>query len=223
MTVTFAQLLVRSRTRADEDGSQFITDAELRDYVNASAAELYDLLVASFQDYYLSQSPDYVVPNGVDVITLPANFYKLRGVDRSVSANRWAKVDAFSFAERNDRQIALGRAAYFFADAGIRYKVQAGTIKLTPADSCSGTYRVWYIPRMPMLALAADIFDDQNQWSEYIVVDVAIKCLQKSESSVTGLQQQKAALLKRIESMSRTLDAGAPEVITDGQGQGWPL
>lgn len=220
MTVILSALMSRARTRADEDGSQFITDAELLDYVNASAAELYDILVGSYQSYYLTQSPEYIIASGVDAITLPADFFKLVGVDRLLSGNRWSTLQSFSFQERNDRT-SVGSVAYFSNDSGIRYRVQAGSVKLTPLDSCAGTYRVWYIPLMPMLALPADIFDDQNQWSEYVVVDVAIKMLQKSESSVTGLAAQKTALLKRIESSSRTLDAAGPEVIVDRQRRGW--
>jgi len=216
MTATFGQLKARARSRADMDGSQFVADAEFAQFVQDSAAELYDILVASFQDYYVSVTADTVVASGQDSITLPTDFYKLRGVDRNVGA-RWVSIDPFSFAERNDR---VGSLAY--DDSGVRYRVQGGVAKLTPADQCQGTYRVWYIPLMPALTLDADIFDDQNRWSDYVVVDAAIKALQKEESSTTQLERQKAALLKRIEDMAKSRDAGGPEVIVpQGRGAWW--
>jgi hypothetical protein len=57
MTVTFAQLKTRARRRADMEGSNFVTPEELGDFVNASCAELHDILVGAFQDYTLSQTP----------------------------------------------------------------------------------------------------------------------------------------------------------------------
>jgi len=192
------------------EGSQFVTDAELVGYINGSAQELYDVLVSSFQDYYISQSADFVLTSGVDSITLPANFYKLRGVDKQLSATDWQSISPFSFAERNDR---AGLSQYSIRDSGIRYRVQGAAIKLTPATTCEGTYRFWYVPRMTLLALDADNFDGINGWDEYVIVDAAIKCLQKEESSTSTLEGQKKALLKRIEDMSKEVDVGSPEVI----------
>ena len=211
---TFAQLRERVRNRADMTGSLFISEAELGDYVNASAQELYDVLVAAFQDYYLTLTSNSVLTTGQDSISLPADFYKLRGVDRLLDgASEWQTVQPFSFAERNDRQGMVGLTAYAYQDSGIRYRLQGSTVKFTPPDDCAGTYRVWYVPRMPVLTLDSDTFDGINGWEEYVVVDAAIKCLLKEESSTTGLERQKAALLKRIQDMSVQRDSGAPEVI----------
>lgn len=214
MSVTFAQLRERARNRADMTGSLFVSEAELGDYVNASAQELYDVLVASFQDYYLSVTANTTLTVGQDSITLPTDFYKLRGIDRLLDgSSEWQTLQPFSFAERNDRQGMVGLTSYVYTDSGIRYRIQSNTVKLTPADDCAGTYRVWYIPRMPLLVNDSDSFDGINGWEDYVVVDAAIKMLMKEESSTTGLERQKTALLKRIQDMSVQRDSGSPEVI----------
>lgn len=62
--------------------------------------------------------------------------------------------------------------------------------------------------------------DDFNGWSEYVVIDAAIKCLIKEESDVTVLLAEKAAIKKRIEDMAANRDSGEPECVTD-VNRGW--
>jgi hypothetical protein len=193
------------------ESSQFVTDMEFGAFVQDSAAELYDLLVRSYQDYYLAVTADVVA--STDAIPLPADFYKLRGVDLSLGG-RWIALSAFSFQERNNRS-GSGTPLYnYSSDSGIRYRVQGSSLKLTPSENATNqTFRVWYTPLMPALTLDADVFDDQNRWSEYIVVDAAIKALQKEESSTTVLERQKEALKQRIQAMANDRDSANAEVV----------
>jgi len=57
--------------------------------------------------------------------------------------------------------------------------------------------------------------DGVNGWEEYIVVDAAIKCLQKEESDCSVLLAQKAAIVARIESEASNRDAGMPSTVSD--------
>jgi hypothetical protein len=56
-----------------------------------------------------------------------------------------------------------------------------------------------------------DTFDDQQYWYEYVVVDAAIKALQKEESDCTYLMNQKEALRSRIEVMASDRDFSVPD------------
>ena len=64
-------------------------------------------------------------------------------------------------------------------------------------------------------------------WSEYVIVDAAIKASQKEESDVSILMQQKMALIKRIEDSAMNRDVGQPDRISDTRnstgygGGGW--
>lgn len=57
--------------------------------------------------------------------------------------------------------------------------------------------------------------DDFNGWSEYVIIDAAIKCLIKEESDVQVLMMEKKQVLDRIENMAANRDAGDPERVTD--------
>lgn len=209
---TLSELRASVRSRANMEHSNFVKDPEIDSYINYSAQELYDILVDSFQDYYLSESPLTTVSQGQDTIDLPSDFYKIRGVDKQQSETKYLSIDTFSFSERNDRNSAAFN--YQNMDSGIRYRLQGSVIKLTPIDSCTGIYRLWYIPKMTELVLDADVLDGVNGWEDYVIVDAAIKCLQKEESDTGSLERQKAGLLKRIESASKNRNSGAAEVIT---------
>jgi len=210
MATTLTQFRTRVRERANMEGSQFVTDVELTGYINSSASELYDLLVSRFADYYLSDTAVTVTTGSS--IPLPVNFYKLRGLDLDLGGGDYQTLRQFNFSERNkatDDLRLLRRGV-----SQLRYRVQGNTISLTPADQATNSYRVWFVPLMPLLVADADSFDGVNGWEEYVAVDAAIKCLQKEESSTTDLERQKGALVKRIEAMAADRDAGEPQRLT---------
>jgi hypothetical protein len=86
---------------------------------------------------------------------------------------------------------------------------------MVPTDSATGTYRLWYVPVYTPLVSDSDTIDGVNGWEEYVIVDAAIKMLAKEESSTTHLDQQKQALIDRVEQMAQNRDMDQPEVIAD--------
>lgn len=213
MASTLLQLKTRARELSDMEDSLFISDSELTSYVNQSSLELYDLLVGSFEDYYLSQTANTAVASGEDTIALPSDFYKLRGVDYLISGDQWQDLKPFSFQERNQANVNLVQPGYYNT-TGVRYRLQGSNVKLTPADKAEGTYRVWYVPKLTLMSSDSDTLPDYMEaWDEYVVVDAAIKMLQKEESSTSALDQMKVNLKKRIEAMAKNRDSAHPEVI----------
>lgn len=189
--------------------SNFITDSELTGYVNASIAELYDILVSRFEDYYILDELQTVVV-GSSQLTIPSGFYKLKGLDYDVGGGLYETVRSFQFVERNET-FDPG----FGTLPRMRYRVLGSYIKLTPPEFAPGTYRIWYIPRFTALAADSDTFDGINGWTEYVVVDCAIKMLNKEESDASAFREQKQKLLDRIEAMAADRDAGEPQSIVD--------
>ena len=214
MTTTLAELKTRARERADQTNSTFISDSELLSYINSSYAELYDILVSRFEDYYTT-SVTFSIASG-NSYSLPSDFYKLRGVDYNISGDNYVTLQKFNFHDRNGRNPNTS----LFVDRGLygnklRYRVLANELILEPSESAVGNYKLWYIPTYTRLASDSDTVDGINGWEEYIVVDVAIKMLSKEESSTTHLDTEKEALLKRIRDMAQNRDANAPERIAD--------
>lgn len=210
--ITLAQLKLQVRHRADMLNSHFVEDDELNYYVSNSYKELYDILVTAYQDYYMIAVPPQFTLTGVvgqNYFDLPEDFYKLRGVDISLdNASTWRTLLPFAFDRRN-RQGNLVR------QFDKMYRMVGSRIYITPELNAAGTYRLWYIPSAADLTDDADIINGVNGWEEYIIVDAAIKCLEKEESDTTVLERAKASLFQRILIASKNRDAGMPETISD--------
>jgi hypothetical protein len=212
MSVTLLELKTRARERADMTNSTFIEEEELTGYINSSIAELYDLLVAAYGSEYFLESYDFATVNNQADYALPANFYKMKGVDTQLNSDTWFSVRPFNFNERNRNQdIVWG----LIGGPSIRYRILGSNIRFSPLPSGPFNVRLWYVPLSTKLVADSDIFDDLNQFSEYVITDAAIKMMQKEESDVSVLVSQKMDLRKRIENMSADRDAGQPESISD--------
>lgn len=213
MAESLSSLRTRVRARADMKNSSFVEDDELNQYINSSYQELYDILVASFEDYYTLPAVAFTIASGVNYYTLPSDFYKLRGVDGNLDGSNYYTLQPFNFADRNNFNQNLG--VLNAAQYQNQYRIVGDRLYLTPEDNASGTYRLWYIPKATTLANDTDTLDGVNGWEEYIVVDAARKCLAKEESDTSFLVQEKEMLRQRISAMAARRDAGMPKSITD--------
>lgn len=215
-TMTLLQLRTAVRQRADMVNSTFITDAELTSYINQSAYELYDLLVEKYgDDYFVTlPAPQYTTDGIATTYALPTDFYKLLGVDLAVSMpDWWVTLRPFEMAERN--RFALRNFQSFYGLSNLRYKLAGSSIWFSPTPAAGQTYRLWYVPRWTELSADTDTLDGVSGWTEYVIVDAAIKCLQKEESDPTMLAVQKQALVQRIEAAAANRDAGMPHTVSD--------
>lgn len=212
MATTLASLRDQARLRADMQNSKFVSDAEFNQYINDSYAELYDLLVSKFEDYYVAAPLIFSVTSG-NTYDLPTDFYKLKGLDRALSGNdEFYTLRPFTFEERNARRSATRFRGMYPA---IRYRIFGNKIYFSPDDQATGSYRMWYIPTYNTLTLETDTVQNVVGWEAYIVVDASIKALQKEESDVSVLMAMKADLIRRIETMAANRDVGEPERVTD--------
>lgn len=225
-SITLSALRDSTRQRSDMVNSQFVTDVELNGYINASLAELYDLLVSSFEDYYSSQTT--LTTDGItDSVPLPADFYKMRGVDaaQNPANNQWLTLRRFNFNERN--VLNRGVTPTSLGLPSLRYLVFGNTLKLTPLPPANITLRAYYIPTISYLVNDTDAFNFISGFEEYVIIDASIKCMQKEESDVSILALQKQAIIKRIQDMAPNRDAGEAAHITDvsqdsqGGNRGW--
>lgn len=83
----------------------------------------------------------------------------------------------------------------------------------TVAWSSSGPRLALSVPmQAPGLSVWTDILDGLSGWTDYVIVDAAIRCLGKQESDNTDLKQQKADLKARINSMKVNRNAGHPKL-----------
>ena len=225
--VTLLSLRNDARERSDLVRSRFVTDTELTSYVNASLKELYDLLVASYADYYTADPLEFTVVS--DGYSLPDDFYKLRLLERSFdnsgNESSYYTLNQFNFMEKNRyNNIGGGSLGNYpivqYRVMGSPNLVGNGKIKFSPTAQEAGLYRLHYIPKCPTLVDDTDELNGVNGWEEYIIVDCCIKMLQKQEDDVSVFQFQKKELIARIEAMAAERDASQPGRITDARSRG---
>ena len=151
-----------------------------------------------------------------NIMHIPSDFYKLRGLDRSlggIGAGDWLVVKSFNFAERNKMNRQVVRNLY--GQLSITYRLFGDHIELRPEDTATGFYRMWYIPRYTPLILATDEPTGVMDFEEYIIVDAAIKCLAKEESDTSVLMAQKQLIMSRVKTMASSRDGNDQEKCGD--------
>lgn len=197
MPLTLEQLIARARVEADMVGSEFVTDRQAKDMVNDEWAELYELMVTKYEDYFVT-SHDIALVAGTDTYALPdgsdediPGVFKLRGVDVIISANETFPIRPFQWSERGRRL----------------------------APDASGSIRVWYVPNVTLLNAAAGEEDDYDAvlpaevkpgWERFIVFGAAMRMLRKEQSDVSELKQEKLLVRQVIENAAEKRDADAP-------------
>jgi hypothetical protein len=220
--ITESALVARVRQRADMEENYFVSDLEVQTYINVGLSELHDLLIQTYgQDYYISNST-FTTTSGVDSYTISSNigadFYKLRGVDAKLNGSMWSTLIPFNFNERNLNQ--QGSITNVWGLTNTRYRLVGENLVFTPSPNSAIEVKIWYIPTSQQFssttpATSTTTFDDINGYSEYVIIDAAIKCLQKEESDVQVLLAQKAAMKRRIEVAASNRDAGSPLSVSD--------
>lgn len=226
--LSLGQVRLLSQQRADRVNSQFVTLPEWNSYINQSYFELYDLLVTLYEDYYLAPAVNfitngaasYALPNGTNYSAAPA-FYKLMGVDCGLNTtnNAYVTLKKFDFIARN-RYVYPNITSTPLGVFNMQYRVMGSNIQFIPQPATGQNIRLWYIPRLTQLLQDTDLMDGVSGWTEYVIIDAAIKALQKEESDVSVLGAQKMAMIDRIQSSAMNRDAGAPDTISDTRRSG---
>ncbi len=236
--MTLGQVRLAAQQRADLVNSGFITTQEWNSYIQQSFTELYDLLVVAYEDYYLApaalfltngNSNFYPIPDGVtsflqaDGVTpfVPQALYKINGVDVGLSNNNnaWFTLQKFNWNDRNSFVYPQLKST-ILGVFNLRYRLMGNQIEFIPVPSANQYVRLYYIPRQKTPLADTDILDGISGWTEYVIIDAAIKALQKQESDCTVLGVQKAAILQRIEDAAANRDAASADTVTDNRSYG---
>jgi hypothetical protein len=227
-TVTLLSLRTQIRQRADMENAGLVADAELTQYINNSIGEFDDLLLAADAATRRKTTTISVVANQ-DTYALPSDFRDLKGVEYLLSGTSYLDVRALPFEQRN--RFALSPAPQLPGVVPFRYFLNSDgsswSLVFKPIPSAGATVRAWYTPAFTSLAADGDTLDGVNGLEEFVVVDCAIKCLQKEESDVSALFAQKSALVARIEATAKARDQSEPQkvgeagLVTGWDGSGW--
>lgn len=231
--MSLGQIRLLSKQRADLVTSAHVSDSEWNQYINQSAFELYDMLVTAYEDYYVLP-PLVIVTDGVTVqYPLPDGilyngarpFYKLIGVDLGLDASNNSRItlNRFELISRNQFVFPNVPTTFLAGYNNLRYHVTDNRLFFIPTPAGNQFLNIYYVPKMLQLLRDSDILDGVSGWTEYVIVDAAIKAMIKEESDITALMAAKAALMERITKTSMNRDAGQPATIsrTRRNNRGW--
>lgn len=214
-TFQLSELRTKARERADMVGSNFVTDSELNGYINASAAELYDMLVDARGLWYYGTEATVATVADTKTSSLAASFYKLIGMEVTLGGVT-IPIKRLNWTEGTRyRNAAGGWAGGWSNGTDIRYELAAGSVYWFPTPKAAHTVTYWYVPSHTVMTADGDTFDGVNGWEEYIVVDAAIKMITKEEGDTRTLERAKDDLKARIHKLAEEVDHGYPETIVD--------
>jgi hypothetical protein len=240
-----SQIRLQAMQRADRVNSNFLTKSEWNRNINQAMFELYDLLITTYEDYYLAtpvsfntdgSTFQFPLPNGSNTfinginnaVFTPKPYYKLRGVDLAINnaTNAYVTINKFNFSDRNT-YVYPNTSSTIYGVFNMQYRVMGSNIEFIPTPQAGQQIRLWYIPRMTELLLDTDTTDQGvSGWIEYVIVRAAKYALDKEESDSSRLTEEIQFLKQRIEETAANRDAGLPDKISNtrgsnGNGYGW--
>jgi len=214
--VTLAQLITRSRRRADQENSEFCTDAEVVDYINDAVAELHEMMVNEYELYYVS-SEAYTLPAD-NPKALPDSFWKALGCDFA-SGGVTRRIRRYMFQERNAFESPMLKQGYM---GNVFFIIEGNNIRFIPESPPAGTVTLWYIPEPQKFD--PDSTGDEltaidkalaNGFERFIILDAAIKMLQKEESDTQILVEEREGVRARLMLAAQDRTPGESRAIAD--------
>jgi hypothetical protein len=187
--VTVQSIIDRARIHADQRGSAFIRDSELLTLVNEVYPELYDELVGSYENYFMEMATVTLAP-GTTFYNLPADFYKLIGIDYRVNQDTYVTLYNFNEIDRNNTMISN-------------------------ASIPVGELRLRYIPAPQVFTALTDTFDGVAGWDRLLSLLLAIDMMDAEETDSNPLYRKYQRTLQRITEMAAPRDTGMPSTVSD--------
>jgi len=196
---------LRDRAVAEADAADIFETSEIDQMINDEAAELYELIVEAYENYYVTTA-DLTITAGNSQVALPDGspdrvMFKLLDVE-DLSESPALSLPTFEYNDRN----RVGRHSYCIA---------GDNLLVRPVDRAPGAYRIHYVPEFLPLTSEADTFTAPNNWELAIVFGVAQRLKESQDQDGSALGKRKASLTKRIERSSRSRNAGAPRKARD--------
>jgi len=154
MSVTTEQLLALAKEAADlTNVTDYVTDTTWLSWLNAASVELHRFVTNKFKSTYI-RTYDFTFAAGTSQLTLPANFWRLRGLDIDPDTPRRREVRPYNFAERNRYNRSSMRdldPAIFVRDRAYNV-IGSSLLKIEAEENAAGDYRLYYVPKPKALA-----------------------------------------------------------------------
>jgi len=220
MLMTVQSIVDTAIDLADMRNSKFIdqsgaADSELIRYANIAYRDLYNTIIQTDNQYFTINYNISII-GGTDEYSLPADFYKLDGVDLQIDATskRFLTLRPFMFQERNKFRSGLAFTNSPYGQV-FKYLLSGSKIRFLPIPSMSGTVQLWYTPAPTVITSLANTVEVMVGGDEYLSLTIAMAMLAKEESDTSTLNGKRLEVLQQLKNVLQSRDSGAPEYITD--------
>ncbi len=211
--VSLATLRTRSRERADMPAAGFVLDSAtgIDAFINEGVQKLHELLVEAYDSKFRVSSSAFTC-SGADTVALPADFYKLLGVDLNSTDGNILTLESLPIGMRNvQRNAAVTRPL----GAQSRYMLRGTNLVILPAPAAGTTGTIWYAPTATVLVLTSDTVDFPNGWERYVVLYTAIQMKMKQEDNVNDLRFELEKMERELRDIADRRDLARPAHAVD--------
>ena len=155
---------------------EFISDSEMAGYVNASYAELWDLIVDQLgEDYFVRDPVTFTTDGTSEWYSLPTDYSKTLGMDYQFVSGQpqyWISIPEFGLADRNKFNwmglFGSGQAPRIF---NAHFRPMDDKLWFKPILPAGWTIRHIYIPQFTNIATTPTITVTNAQVGDFIVLN----------------------------------------------------
>lgn len=233
--MNFGDLQTYSRQRIGIENNQTIQDSQLRTYLNMSLGNLDSILCTDYEDYNLQTYLATIggaAGGGIinNVIPLPPDFCKLRGVDFG-APGAWTTLFGFGLQQRNRFNNPYSNMYANYGNQVCRkVRVMDRKIYVEPLNLCSGQYQIWYTPKF--VPFATDGTDDEaplpdamdtQGFIEYAVASTGIKVYENLLLDTSGFRTEMAYYEEMTRNGAKNRMSNGPQCVQNvrNHGGGW--
>ncbi len=210
---TINSLVALVRTRTDQvNSTTFDDETDLKPWIRASLAQLYELLTSRWLDYYTISRPISLLANQQSY-SLPPDFRAMCDVYLLYNAGKYReRLQVFP-----PNQLGRYSNENLWRRWPMFYRIQRNQIFFTPPPDrdLANAIEIMYVPQYKAPLLDFSTIDDilPNGWDEWVVLDVMEKMNIKLRLDLTPVQQAKAQMAQRLLAASSVRDGEAPQMM----------
>lgn len=205
---TWLEIRNRIRQRTNKERSQFVTDTEINGLIEEAYAVMYNKLVNTNENYFISKSTVALVA-GTEDYDLPADFFKLRGVD--IARNGFLyPMNQVAWDDRNKYRVTSS-----YQSTPTDYMFYGNKIRILPIPNAGYTASIYYIPAPPVYVSDITTIDGVAGFEKYIVYSVSAMIRAKEEKSTQDFENKAAVALQDMINAIAPRDFENAVTITD--------
>lgn len=221
-TVTRLQLRTWVRSKGDWPDTNFVTDTEINEELNAGIAYLHRLIANARGYEYFRTSTNLATVAGTDTVALPADFYDVLALWWDQGSGIKVPIRRYMPVEGEDQITGEGWTGSLASD-NVRYSLVKDAFRFVPTPAAIHTVKCEYI--QAPLVFSADTgaggtWDGYGGFEEFPVWYAVATFLQKEESDASVALARMADVRQSI---LATAARDHAEPIRAQDVRGWPV